>query len=244
MTFLSIIIPFDRPARYLKDCLDSLSEQEMEDTEVILIINGNEEDISDLLKDYDGKLNLILKQFDERIGVGKARNEGLNLATGKYVYFIDSDDYLYSNALEKLIEVAHQTDADFINAERANTAFIKDRIEEARIITRQSQLLKNDATDLEYSIKFLVGTKTTRLEVLSTLHCLMKRDIVGDLRFEEDNRYFADYNFILTVFERSNSFIGVENAIYAKRLRDDPINSPSLNQEGVENRFLMYADAY
>ena len=93
MTFLSIIIPFDRPARYLKDCLDSLSEQEMEDTEVILIINGNEEDISDLLKDYDGKLNLILKQFDERIGVGKARNEGLNLATGKYVYFIDSDDY-------------------------------------------------------------------------------------------------------------------------------------------------------
>ena len=82
----------------------------MEDTEVILIINGNEEDISDLLKDYDGKLNLILKQFDERIGVGKARNEGLNLATGKYVYFIDSDDYLYSNALEKLIEVAHQTD--------------------------------------------------------------------------------------------------------------------------------------
>ncbi|MCQ2960818.1 MAG: glycosyltransferase family 2 protein [archaeon] len=244
MTFLSIIIPFDRPARYLKDCLDSLSEQEMEDTEVILIINGNEEDISDLLKDYDGKLNLILKQFDERIGVGKARNEGLNLATGKYVYFIDSDDYLYSNALEKLIEVAHQTDADFINAERANTAFIKDRIEEARIITRQSQLLKNDATDLEYSIKFLVGTKTTRLEVLSTLHCLMKRDIVGDLRFEEDNRYFADYNFILTVFERSNSFIGVENAIYAKRLRDDPINSPSLNQEEVENRFLMYADAY
>ena len=110
MTFLSIIIPFDRPARYLKDCLDSLSEQEMEDTEVILIINGNDEDISDLLKDYDGKLNLILKQFDERIGVGKARNEGLNLATGKYVYFIDSDDYLYSNALEKLIEVAHQTD--------------------------------------------------------------------------------------------------------------------------------------
>ena len=106
MTFLSIIVPFDRPARYLKDCLDSISEQDMEDMEVILIINGNEEDITDLIKGYDGKLNLILKQFDERIGVGKARNEGLNLATGRYVYFIDSDDYLYSNALEKLIEVA------------------------------------------------------------------------------------------------------------------------------------------
>ena len=106
MTFLSIIVPFDRPARYLKDCLDSISEQDMEDMEVILIINGNEEDITDLIKGYDGKLNLILKQFDERIGVGKARNEGLNLATGRYVYFIDSDDYLYSSALEKLIEVA------------------------------------------------------------------------------------------------------------------------------------------
>ena len=71
MTFLSIIIPFDRPLRYLKDCLDSLSEQKMEDTEVILIINGNEEDISDLLKGYDEKLNLILRQYDERLGVGK-----------------------------------------------------------------------------------------------------------------------------------------------------------------------------
>ena len=146
--------------------------------------------------------------------------------------------------MEKLVEVAHETDADFINAERANTAFIKDRVEEARIITRQSQLLKNDATDLEYSIKFLVGTKTTRLEVLSVLHSLMKRDVIGDLRFEEDNRYFTDYDFILTVFERSSSFIGVEDAIYLKRLRDDPINIPSLNQEEVENRFLMYADAY
>lgn len=244
MTFLSIIIPFNRPKRYLKDCLDSLANQDLEDTEVILIINGNEEDISDLLKVYDIELNLLTKEYDEELGVAKARNIGLDLASGKYVYFLDSDDYLYADALEEMIDAAYMADADFINGERANTAFIRDRAEEARIIKRQTQLLKNDATDLEYFIKFLVGTKTTRLEILSALHSLMKREIVGDLRFEEDKRYLTDYKFILDVYERSNSFIGVENAIYLKRLRDDPINAPSLNQEEKENSFLMYSDAY
>ncbi|MBQ2961920.1 bifunctional glycosyltransferase family 2 protein/CDP-glycerol:glycerophosphate glycerophosphotransferase [Methanobrevibacter sp.] len=244
MVFLSIIIPFDKPNRYLKDCLDSIAEQELNDTEVILIINGIVEDISELLSSYNDKLNISIKEFENELGVAAARNEGLKLAKGRYVYFIDSDDYLYSNALEKLVDVAHETDADFINGERVNTAYIKDRFEEQKIIREQGQLLKKDASDLEYSIKLLVGTKTTRLEILSVLHSLIKRDIIGDLSFEEDKRYLTDYKFILTVFERSNSFIGVEDAIYAKRLRDDPINAPSLNQEEKENSFLMYANAY
>ena len=58
MTFLSIIIPFDTVERYLKDCLDSLSEQNIDDSEIILILNGEMEDVTDLLKQYDN-LNII-----------------------------------------------------------------------------------------------------------------------------------------------------------------------------------------
>ena len=117
MSFISIIIPFKNGKRYLRDCLDSLSEQNIEDEEIIIVINGNNEDkVIELIEGYD--LNIKLKCFDEEIGVAKARNEALKIAQGRYVYFIDSDDYLYSDALSQLVDVAKKTDADFINGER------------------------------------------------------------------------------------------------------------------------------
>ena len=59
MTFITVIIPFNRSKRYLKDCLDSLSQQNLEDEEIILILNGVKEDIDDLLAFYD--LNITIK---------------------------------------------------------------------------------------------------------------------------------------------------------------------------------------
>ena len=114
MTFLSIIIPFDTAERYLKDCLDSIAYHKLDDTEVIIILNGNKENVDDLIESYHD-LNIITKSFDQRLGVAAARNQGLEIATGKYVYFIDADDYVHDDALVKLVDVAKSSDADFIN---------------------------------------------------------------------------------------------------------------------------------
>lgn len=243
MIFCSIIITFDNENRYLIDCLESISEQNINNSEIILINNSNK-NIDEILNDYENKLNITVKNFNQRLGVGRARNEGLNIASGKYVYFIDSDDYLYQDALAKLTDVALKTDTDFINGERINTVYIRDRFEEQGAIRNERQLLKKDMDDLEYSFELLSGTKTRHLEVLSALHTLIKRDLIEDIRFDENKRYLSDYEFILKVINNCNSFAGVENAIYAKRNRDDPVNSPSLNQEEQENAFLLYYDEY
>ena len=243
MVFLSIIIPFNREERYLKDCLDSLSQQNLTDSEIILIVNGYGGNIDDFLKDYSN-LNIITKTFDNEMNVGKARNEGLRIAQGEYVYFIDSDDYLYEDGLAKLIDVALKSDADFINGERINTAFIRDRFNEQKAVVNETFLLKEEKTDMQYSIELLVGTKTNKLEILSALHSLIKRDIIENVFFDEDIRYFSDYGFILEVVKNANTFIGVEKAVYAKRSHDDPYNYPSLTQEEKENGFLMHCQAY
>ena len=243
MVFLSIIIPFNREERYLKDCLDSLSQQNLTDSEIILIVNGYDGNIDDFLKDYSN-LNIITKSFDNEINVGKARNEGLRIAQGEYVYFIDSDDYLHENGLDKLTDVALKSNADFINGERINTSFIRDRFNEHRAVVNEKFLLKEDRTDIQYSFQLLVGTKTNKLEILSALHSLIKRDIIENVFFDEDIRYLSDYGFILEAVKNAKTFIGVENAIYAKRSHDDPYNYPSLNQEEKEDGFLMYCQAY
>ena len=61
--------------------------------------------------------------------MGKARNEGLKIATGEYVYFIDSDDYIYEKGLSKLVKVAKETNASFINGQRIETYYIKNRFQ-------------------------------------------------------------------------------------------------------------------
>jgi len=244
MTFISIITPFNKGKRYLEDYFDSLIDQNLEDYEIILIVNGASEDISDMLDEYSSKLNLIVKSFDEEINVGQARNEGLKIATGKYVYFMDSDDYIYSDGLSKLINVAKDTDADFINGERINTAFIRERFEEEFQKESKLPLKKGKTKDKKFAFQLLVGKKTNRDEFISILHALIKKELIDGIYFDEDTRYEADYDFTFNALEKMNKFIGVENAIYAKRTRDDPINLTSLNQEEKEHNFLRTCDIY
>ena len=242
MIFTSVIIPFNKGKRYLKDCLNSLNEENLSDIEIILIINGNQEDINDLLKNHDN-LNIIVKSFDYEMGVGKARNEGLKIATGKYIYFMDSDDYLFPNSLSKLIDVAHKTNGDFINGERINTPFIKDRFEEIFEEKYDAPLKQDKLSDFEFAISLLVGKRTNHDEVLSVLNSLIKKDVIEDNEFI-DSTYHCDYDFIIDIMDNINSFYGVENAVYAKRIRDDPINSPSLNQEMKNNSPLQFYEDY
>ena len=244
MSFISIIIPFNKGKRYLKDCLDSLSEQNLEDEEVLLIINGSDEDVNDLIDSYKSELNITTKVFDNEIGVAKARNVGLDLASGKYVYFIDSDDYLYKNALSKLVSVAKKTDADLINGERITTSFIRDRVNEQFDRKDYTYITHKGLSDMRFSVKLLVGVKNNKLELLSSLHCLIKSEKIQNIRFDESKRYYSDYDFMLNVMDNIDDFKGVEHAVYAKRSRDDAVNLTSLNQEKKEHYFLSYYYEY
>ena len=90
---------------------------------------GNKENVDELISSFPD-LNIVTVNFDQRLGVARARNEGLKISKGKYVYFIDADDYLYDGALEKLVQVAKDTDYDLINGERIGTPYIRERSDE------------------------------------------------------------------------------------------------------------------
>ena len=93
-------------------------------------------------------------------------------------------------------------------------------------------------------MKLLVGSKTDRHELLSALHSLIKKDKIKDIRFDENERYFTDYYFIIDALTNCSTFLGVEDAIYAKRHRDDPVNITSLNQEIEKTDFTMHFNHY
>lgn len=108
----SIVIPVYNVEKYLKDCIESVLQQDIEEKEIILVNDGSKDRSADICKDYDGKYDCILYKEQENQGLSSARNTGLNSASGKYVLFLDSDDLLEKNVLKELYDFLEKNNLD------------------------------------------------------------------------------------------------------------------------------------
>lgn len=113
---ISVVIPVYNPGKYLKECLDSVLNQTLKELEIICVNDGSTDGSLEVLREYE-KLDNRIKILDKKNeGAGMAKNDGLEMATGEYVHFLDSDDYLFLSAYEKLYNSAIEHDADMIKA--------------------------------------------------------------------------------------------------------------------------------
>lgn len=110
---LSIIVPCYKVEQYLPRCLDSLVNQTLEDIEIICINDGSPDNCINILKDYQKKYKDKIVIIDkENEGVWKGRKDGVKKATGEYIGFVDSDDYVDLTFAEKLYNNAKKKKAD------------------------------------------------------------------------------------------------------------------------------------
>lgn len=115
---VSIIIPVYNVEKYLRQCLDSVINQTLRDIEIICINDGSTDGSADILREYssaDGRITVITQ---ENRGLSAARNAGIRRAAGKYIYFLDSDDYIEKNAMERLYQQAEGNDLDILYFDR------------------------------------------------------------------------------------------------------------------------------
>lgn len=109
---VSVIIPAYNAEAYLKKCLDSLLHETMDNLEVIVINDGSTDSTLEIIQDYQNKIKNYVIIDKKNGGQAVARNEALKIARGKYVFFLDSDDYLVPGALSKLYSLAIKDDVD------------------------------------------------------------------------------------------------------------------------------------
>lgn len=102
---VSIIVPVYNTEEYLSECLDSLLKQTYKNIEVICIDDGSVDGSVIVLKEYERLDNRVRVYTQDNKGVSYARNVGLDNAQGKYIFFIDSDDYIKSNTIEECIHI-------------------------------------------------------------------------------------------------------------------------------------------
>ncbi len=104
--FFSIIIPVYKVEKYLSKCVESVLAQDFDDWEAILVDDGSPDNCPALCDDYAKKDNRIKVIHKTNGGLSDARNAGIAAASGKYVLFLDSDDYLYSDTVLKEISTS------------------------------------------------------------------------------------------------------------------------------------------
>lgn len=118
MKKVSVIVPFYNVEKYIDKCLNSLVNQTLEDIEIIIVNDGSKDNSETIAKEYASKYkNKIIYLKKENGGLSDARNYAIPYATGEYIAFLDSDDYVEVNMYEQMYEKAKKENADIVECD-------------------------------------------------------------------------------------------------------------------------------
>ncbi len=108
-----IIIPVFNGERFLSECLDSILNQTYKKFEIIIINDGSTDSTQSIINQYKKRYDCIFDYYQKNSGQGVARNKGLNYSKGEFVAFIDADDLIHEEFLEKLYNSIKKHNSDF-----------------------------------------------------------------------------------------------------------------------------------
>ena len=118
MPKVSVIVPIYNVEKYLEKCINSLLSQTLEDIQIILVNDGSKDNSGTIAKKYAEKnKDKVIYVEKENGGLSDARNYGLKYATGDFVAFLDSDDYIEKNAYEEMYNKAIEENADYVECD-------------------------------------------------------------------------------------------------------------------------------
>lgn len=118
MPKVSVIVPFYNVEKYIEKCLDSLVNQTLEEIEIILVNDGSQDNSEEKAKEFEKRYPNKIKYYKKANGgLGDARNFGIKYATGEYIAFLDSDDFVELTMYEEMYKKAKQENADMVECD-------------------------------------------------------------------------------------------------------------------------------
>lgn len=120
MAKISVVVPVYNVEKYLKECIDSIINQTLEDIEIICVNDGSTDSSLEILNDYAKKDSRIIVINKSNSGYGHTMNMGLNAASGEYIGIIESDDFADKNMFEDLYKLAKEYEADIVKGDWYN----------------------------------------------------------------------------------------------------------------------------
>ena len=222
---ISVIIPVYNVEKYLRECLDSIVNQTFKDIEIICVDDGSTDKSLEILREYEQKDKRIIVISQPNKGVSTARNIGMQQATGKYMMFVDSDDYIAQNACELIYNAAEEKRCDILLFPHYNFS--------ANTCTDDGRLLDLCITLKDKTITFKEHPDEFLLTPSETHSKLYKKDFLRkhNLHWETQIQYCEDRVFYINALIYARAIGILYKHLYYYRV--DTFNSLSKNNRTI-----------
>lgn len=210
---VTIIIPAYNVEKYISKCLDSIVNQTYKDLEIIVVNDGSTDSTGEIIENYVNRYSNLRYIYQNNMGVSNARNLALRYANGEYIMFVDSDDYIDTNLIERMVKKSEQKNADLVICEHLRVS--EDGLNKKEVIRYNEYIDKvynnNDAINLllRLNIKGYLCDK------------LFKKDILIKSNFYlEPNRYIEDWLPVFKYVEKCERIVFLSGSFYYYRQRN------------------------
>ncbi len=209
MNDLSIIIPVYQAEKHIGECLESLLCQHLNIREIICIDDGSTDHSAKIIKEYIRKYPLIQYYYQKNQGVSSARNQGMQLAKGNYVLFVDADDVIQKRTLGKLLAKIQQSQAEILvfGGHAKNFFSTQEWVKDA-FFTRNTVYTKN-------SIQALFHESGARPSVCNKIFL---RELLQTVSFPESIMISEDLAFLFDVFPNAEKIVFSSKNVYRYRV--------------------------
>lgn len=226
MVKVSIGVPIYNVEEYLRECLDSIMNQTFEDFEVIMVDDGSPDNSFSICQEYVAKDDRFKLIHQENKGLAGARNTCLKYMHGEYITWIDSDDVVDNNYLERLLEVQAETGADIVRCSKKHI-----RGNDIFLITNYDRMYKTKEKIIEVSkLDLILDAFDGRLSVVEFWGTLIHRELYKGW-FCSQGVTFEDLGNKFKLYLRTNKVVLVPEQLYGYRQGNSSIMKDSTRQK-------------
>ncbi len=225
MSTLSVIVPIYKVEKYLNRCISSILSQDFSDFELILVDDGSPDKCGIICDEYalrDSRIKVIHKKNG---GLSSARNAGIDIARGKYITFIDSDDYIHPNMFLAMISKMVEFDSDV-----SISSFIRTTKDD------EFKELKNEYFPI--SSKDSIKAMCQNISFITAWGKIYKTELFENIRYP-DGKYHEDEFTTYKLFYKSQKIIYTNDKLYCYY-----INEGSIIQGHFSEKHLDSLDAF
>lgn len=211
MPQLSVIVPVYRVLPYLSKCIDSILAQTFTDFELILVDDGSPDRCGAICDEYAAKDDRIVVIHQKNAGVSAARNAGLDIAQGRYLSFIDSDDWIDPNMFRLMLESLWQHNADLV------ACGIQYWDSHESLLYRKTQ--DSFSLDRHSVLQKLFGQASSF--GLGCCNKIFLRERISDLRFPIGIPFSEDWEYLYQCSQRVKAAFYLSNCLYNVLVREN-----------------------
>lgn len=211
---ISIIVPIYNAEKYLKECIESIQNSLYSNLEIILVNDGSTDNSKSIIHEYSKKDKRIIVINQENSGPSAARNTGLKYATGQYIAFVDSDDFVDKEIYLELYNQIKLSKSDIatigmkrVYLNHKTTLFYK--FDEKKVFTQKEALEEFFDNNI---ITFSLCDK------------LFSKEIINGIRLDENIKMCEDQKFVFDCIMNCNSIVSIPKYLYNIRMSDNSLS--------------------